>query len=98
MRLRTQRVLPKDIPRLLVDPVADSLLRPGGHTGAGSAMWRNRIALGGVALLGSALGVSQVVHGIYDETVWAPIALGALGLVVALAVTAPRPPPLPLLA
>ncbi len=41
---------------------------------------------------------SQLLHGLYDETTWAPIALGALGLVVALAVAAPRLPPLPLLA
>ena len=37
-------------------------------------------------------------RGLYNETAWAPIALGALGLVVALAVAAPRLPPMALLA
>lgn len=43
-----------------------------------------------MALLGAALGVSQLTHGAYDESTWAPIALGALALVLALAVGAPR--------
>jgi hypothetical protein len=38
-----------------------------------------------------------LVHGVYNETPWAPIALGALGLMVALVVAAPRPPPLALI-
>ena len=43
-----------------------------------------------LALLGAALGASQLIHGAYDESTWAPIALGALALVLALAVGAPR--------
>lgn len=64
----------------------------------GAATWSDRIAAAGLAILGAAFGVSQLVHGAYNETVWAPIALGALGLVVALAAATPRAPPLPLLA
>jgi O-antigen ligase/polysaccharide polymerase Wzy-like membrane protein len=48
----------------------------------------------GLALLGAALGVSEVVHGAYDESTWAPIALGALALALALVVAVPRRPPL----
>jgi hypothetical protein len=47
--------------------------------------------------IGALLGLSQLVAGVYGETAWAPIALGALGLALALAVFAPRRPPLPLL-
>lgn len=39
-------------------------------------------------MLGAVLGVSQLVHGVYNQTSWAPIALAALGLAVALAVAA----------
>src|SRR6478735_1564634 len=95
MRLRTQRVPteeaesgpePRDSP-----PTAatDNVMR--------SMMWGDRIATVGLATLGLALGVSQVVHGAYNEITWAPIALGALGLIVALVVAAHRPPPLALL-
>ena len=52
----------------------------------------------GLALLGAALGVSQVIHGAYDEATWAPIALGALALVLALAVGVPRRLPVAALA
>ncbi len=51
-----------------------------------------------LGLLGAALGVSQVVHGAYDESTWAPIALGALGLVLALAIGVPRRLPIAALA
>ena len=47
-----------------------------------------------LAALGLALGLSQAVHGFYDESVWAPIALGALVLLLAVAIGAPRRIPL----
>jgi hypothetical protein len=65
---------------------------------ARSTIWSDRIAAAGLATLGAALGASQLLQGVYNETAWAPIALGALGLVVALAVAAPRLPPMALLA
>ena len=43
-----------------------------------------------VAALGLVLGLSQALHGFYDESVWAPIALGALVALLAVAVAAPR--------
>jgi len=62
-----------------------------------STIWTDRLAAVGLVVLGAALGASQLVHGLYDETAWAPVGLGALGLVVAIAVAAPRSPPLTLL-
>jgi hypothetical protein len=62
-----------------------------------STIWTDRLAAVGLALLGAALGASQLVHGLYSETAWAPVGLGALGLVVAITVAAPRSPPLTLL-
>jgi O-Antigen ligase len=59
---------------------------------------RELSALLGLALLGAALGASQLVHAAYDEATWAPIALGALGLVLALAVGVPRRLPIAALA
>ena len=44
--------------------------------------------------LGVVLGVSQVISGGYDETTWSSIALGLLGVALALAIGAPRRPPL----
>ena len=57
--------------------------------GRGAAR-RELLGLLGLALLGAALGASQLVHSAYDEATWAPIALGALGLVLAIAVGVPR--------
>jgi hypothetical protein len=68
-----------------------------GYRSAAQAGWRVRIAWVGLALVGAALGVSQIVHGAYDESTWAPIALGALALVLALAIGVPRRPPLTVL-
>ena len=86
-------------PGALVDPVPVSPRRTApDHEVTRLTVWGDRIAAVGLATLGVALGVSQLVHGVYDETAWAPIALGALGLVVALGVAAPRRPPLALLA
>ncbi|MFL5861769.1 MAG: O-antigen ligase family protein [Solirubrobacteraceae bacterium] len=51
----------------------------------------------GLFALGALLGLSQLVGGVYDETAWEPIALGALALVLALAVAQPRRPALALL-
>jgi O-antigen ligase len=45
-------------------------------------------------MLGGALGTSQIINGAYDETVWAPIALGTLAIGLALAIGVRRPPPL----
>jgi hypothetical protein len=58
---------------------------------------RSRIAWAVLGLLGGALGVSQLVYGAYNESTWAPIALGALAVAVALAIGFPRRPPLALL-
>jgi hypothetical protein len=85
------------IRQALVEPAPDSSPKLFADDPRASATWTDRIAAAGLALLGAALGVSQLVHGAYDETLWAPIALGALGLVVALAVAAPRLPPMGLL-
>jgi hypothetical protein len=78
----------------LSDPVPDSAR---GTSSDGdlsrSTIWGDRVAAVGLATLGTALGASQLVHGAYSESAWAPIALGALGLAVAIAVTAPRHPP-----
>jgi tetratricopeptide (TPR) repeat protein len=52
----------------------------------------------GLFALGALLGLSQLVGGVYNETAWGPVALGALGVCLALAVFAPRRPPLALLA
>lgn len=50
----------------------------------------------GVALfvIGVAFGLSQLVAGVYNEVAWSMVALGALGVALALAVSglAPRPP------
>lgn len=70
----------------------------GGRDLSRSTLWSDRIAATGLATLGLAFGVSQLVGGVYNEAAWASIALGALGLVVALAVVAPRPPPVALIA
>ena len=49
--------------------------------------------------MGAAFGVSQLVGGAYDELTWSTIALGLLGVALALAVGSPaRRPPLALLA
>jgi hypothetical protein len=48
----------------------------------------------GLALIGAALGVSQTINGAYNESTWAPIALGALALGLALSIGLPRRPPL----
>lgn len=83
----------------LVDPLPDSSATPVPNPAtARSTIWSDRIAAAGLAALGGALGASQLLQGVYNETAWAPIALGALGLVVALAVAAPRLPPMALLA
>ncbi len=83
----------------LVDPLPDSSATPVPNPApARSTIWSDRIAAAGLALLGAALGASQLLQGVYNETAWAPIALGALGLVVAVAVAAPRLPPMALLA
>ncbi len=83
----------------LVDPLPDSSATPVPNPApARSTIWSDRIAAAGLAALGGALGASQLLQGLYNETAWAPIALGALGLVVALAVAAPRLPPMALLA
>lgn len=62
-----------------------------------STVWANRVAAAAVATAGAALGLSQLVSGAYSEAIWAPIALGALGLVVAIALASSRPPPATLL-
>ena len=83
----------------LVDPLPDSSAPPARDPApARSTIWSDRIAAAGLATLGAALGASQLLQGVYNETAWAPIALGALGLVVALTVAAPRLPPMALLA
>jgi O-Antigen ligase len=48
------------------------------------------VATVALALLGAVFGLSQLIHGAYDESTWAPIALGALGLMLALAIGLPR--------
>ena len=84
--------------RALLDSVADSSPRPATDGDlTRSTIWSDRIAAVGLATVGLALGASQLHAGLYNETAWAPIALGALGLVVALAVAAPRRPPMALL-
>ncbi|HEY2201766.1 MAG TPA: hypothetical protein VGH56_07755, partial [Solirubrobacteraceae bacterium] len=85
----TPRAVVNGVPRSTPGASADEVTR--------STIWSDRIAAAGLATLGVALGLSQLVHGVYDETAWAPIALGALGLVVALVVAAPRRPPVMLL-
>ena len=83
----------------LVDALPDSSAMPVPDPVPGrSTIWSDRIAAAGLAALGAALGASQLLQGVYNETAWAPIALGALGLVVALAIASPRPPPPALLA
>lgn len=83
----------------LVDPVPDAPAPAVSDPApARSTIWSDRIAAAGLAVLGAALGASQLLQGVYNETAWAPIALGALGLVVALAVAGARLPPVALLA
>jgi hypothetical protein len=48
----------------------------------------------GLTLIGALFGLSQFVHGAYNEATWSPIALGALALGLGLTVGAPRRPPL----
>jgi len=48
----------------------------------------------GLALLGVALGLSQIVRAAYDEAMFAPLALGGLALALALATGVPRRLPL----
>ena len=75
----------------LVDPLPDSSAVTASDPAlARSTIWSDRIAAAGLATLGVALGASQLIQGVYDEIAWAPIALGALGLVVALAVSSPH--------
>ena len=83
----------------LVDPVPESSAAPvPDPTPPRSTVWSDRIAAAGLATLGVALGASQLLDGVYNETAWAPIALSALALLVAFAVAAPRLPPMSLLA
>ena len=56
--------------------------------------WRLPFTALGLALLGAALGVSQVVHAAYAEATWTLVALAAVALALALAVGVPRPLPL----
>src|SRR3954451_3209853 len=56
--------------------------------------WRVPLTAAALALVGAALGVSQVVNAAYAEATWALIALAALALALALAVGVPRPLPL----
>jgi len=43
-----------------------------------------------LVVIGAALGISEIIHGAYDASVWEPIAVGALALVVALTTGDPR--------
>ena len=54
----------------------------------------SRLPYAGVAVIGVALGLSQAIHGAYAESTWSPIALGILALLLAVAIGAPRRPPL----
>jgi hypothetical protein len=69
---------------------AEAVIR--GDSPARTAAWGEQAVEIGVGAIGAALGVSQVINGAYNETTWAPIALGALALVLALAIGAPRRP------
>lgn len=71
---------------------AEALRRPDspGGTVARSAP----LAEAGLATLGALFGLSQFIHGAYNEATWSPIALGALALVLALTVGTRRRPPL----
>lgn len=80
---------------------SSTTLQPSPAEAAPRGAFRARVARiapeTGLFALGIALGLSQLVGGVYNETAWGPIALGALGICVALAVAAPRRPPLVLL-
>ena len=95
---RAGSALEQMVSRALVDRVPDPTSGPRGDELPRSVVWGDRVAAAGLMALGVALGASQLVHGAYNEATWAPIALGGLGLIVALAVAAPRPPPMALLA
>jgi O-antigen ligase len=56
--------------------------------------WRRPVTALWLALLGAALGFSQMVNAAYAEATWSVIALGALALALALVVGVPRPLPL----
>src|SRR3954452_1051865 len=56
--------------------------------------WRVPLTAPALALVGAALGVSQVVNAAYAEATWALIALATLALALALAIGVPRPLPL----
>ena len=57
------------------------------------------LAVGLLAIIGAASGISALADGFYDLTVWGPITVGLLALVLALAVTNPgRPRRVPALA
>src|SRR4051794_22523546 len=56
--------------------------------------WRAPLVALALALLGAALGLSQIANAAYVESTWAPIALGVLALTLALAVGVARPLPL----
>ena len=49
---------------------------------------------GALGAVGVWLGLSQAIGGAYDESTWSPIALAVLALLLALAIGAPRKPPL----
>ncbi len=55
---------------------------------------RARAADVALFVIGVAFGLSQLVGGVYNEIAWSAIALGALGVALALSVSglAPRPP------
>ncbi|MBV9839119.1 MAG: O-antigen ligase family protein, partial [Solirubrobacterales bacterium] len=74
-----------------------SLLALGGEAQSGAPGRSSRAEAVGLLAVGAALGISQVVHGAYDESVWAPIALGALALMLGLMLGAPRRVPLAVL-
>ena len=61
-------------------------------SGGRTASWDGRAVEFGLGAIGAALGASQVIHGAYNESTWAPIALGALALVLALTIGVPRRP------
>ena len=65
--------MPPYNPHALVS--AEAVIR--GDSPARTASWDGRAVKLGLGAIGAALGVSQVINGAYNETTWAPIALGA---------------------